>query len=199
MFKLGITGGIGSGKTTAAIFFKHKGAIIFDADEEAKNYLNSNIPLQNNIMKTFGSEKFDNNQFNFKQLGQIAFSNEKNQKILNNFIWPMVFRLIKTTANNAKKQGCNLFIVDAALLLEAGHLDFYDSILLISASKSIRIKRIIERKNIPLEQIEKRMSLQMNDTMKRQLADTNIENNRDIKYLHDCLESYYENFKIRPC
>ena len=196
MFKLGITGGIGSGKSTAANFFRHKGAMVFDADEESKKHLNSNIHLQKQIMDAFGSEYFIHDQFDLHQLGQIAFLNNNNQNILNNIMWPEVFILMKTASINAKKNGFNLFIVDAALILEAGHLDFFDSILLISALKSIRIKRIIERKNIPLEQIEKRMSLQMNNSKKKQIANSNIENNGDIQDFHDKLAFYHGNLKI---
>ena len=126
----------------------------------------------------------------------IAFANENNQYILNDILWPEIFLLMEIATNNAKKSGCKLFIVDAALLFEAGNLDFFDSILLISALKSIRIKRIINRKNIPIEQIEQRISLQMDDDKKLKMADSHIENNSNIKQFHDDLEFYYRNLTI---
>ena len=196
MYKLGITGGIGSGKSTSANFFKLKGATIFDADEESKNLLISTLSLQNKIMQAFGSNHFINNQFDLNELSEIAFLNPINQKILNDIMWPEVFQLIKMTSNIAENNGDNLFIVDAALLFEAGNVDFFDSILLITAPKSIRIERVLNRKNIPKEQIEKRIALQMDESMKIKLASSIIENNGDLQKLHANLEIYFNNLQI---
>ena len=100
------------------------------------------------------------------------------------------------TSNIAENNGDNLFIVDAALLFEAGNVDFFDSILLITAPKSIRIERVLNRKNIPKEQIEKRIALQMDESMKIKLASSIIENNGDLQKLHDNLEIYFNNLQI---
>ena len=78
MFKLGITGGIGAGKSTACNFFKKKGASIFNADNEAKKYLNSNLQLQKKIINAYDNIYF-NNKFNFTKLSEVAFSSKTNQ------------------------------------------------------------------------------------------------------------------------
>jgi dephospho-CoA kinase len=196
MFKLGITGGIGAGKSTACKFFKNKGATIFNADEESKNHLNSNPMLQKKIMDSYGHDMFKNNQFNLIHLAEIAFSSSNNQKKLNEIMWPEVFKLIKIASTKAIENNCHLFIVDAALLFEAGNLDFFDSILLISASKEIRIKRIIERKGMSVQQINKRIKLQMNENEKKKRADMSIENNGDLQIFHDDLDFYHRNLQI---
>lgn len=196
MFKLGITGGIGAGKSTACNFFKNKGATIFNADEESKKYLISNPFLQKKIMHSYEHDIFKDNQFNLNNLAKIAFSSPENQKTLNKIMWPEVFKLIKIASTKANKKKCDLFIVDAALLFEAGDLDFFDSILLISASKEIRIKRIIERKGLTTQQINKRMELQMDEKEKKKRADMNIENNEDLYTFHDNLDFYYRNLQI---
>ena len=196
MFKLGITGGIGAGKSTACKFFKNKGATIFNADEESKKHLNSNSMLQKKIMDSYGHDMFENNQFNLIHLDEIAFSSSNNQKKLNEIIWPEVFKLIKIASTKAIENNCHLFIVDAALLFESGNLDFFDSILLISASKEIRIKRIIERKGMSVQQINKRIKLQMDENEKKKRADMNIENNGDLQTFHDNLDFYHRNLQI---
>ena len=87
-------------------------------------------------------------------------------------------------------------MVDAALLLEAGYARYFDSILLITAQKSIRIKRIQLRNNIPDAQIEKRMALQMPESEKQKQTQTTIENNGNILELHTQLNRFWEKINI---
>ena len=196
MFKLGVTGGIGAGKSTACIFFKNKGATIFEADNEAKKMLISNIKLQKKIISAYGNNHINDNQFNLNELAKIAFSSKRNQEILNKIMWPEIFQLIEKASILANNNDCNLFIVDAALLFEANNVDFFDSILLISASKKIRTARIVKRDNMPIKQINKRMELQMDESEKKKKADMNIENNGNLKKFHNDLDFYYRNLQI---
>ena len=80
MFKLGITGGMGSGKSTAAHYFKRKGATIFDADEEAKRYLLSHVDLQNRIIDTFGIQVTQGSQLDLLKLAEYVFSHKQYQR-----------------------------------------------------------------------------------------------------------------------
>ena len=89
MYKLGITGGIGSGKTTACLFFKEKGAFIFDADIEAKKLLNKKA-IKSQIVTKFGSEIVINDTLNIKLLSEIVFKSSKLQNNLNQIIWPEI-------------------------------------------------------------------------------------------------------------
>ena len=196
MIKLGITGGMGSGKSTAARFFKEKGAVVFDADEESKRYLLSQIKLQNRIINIFGTEVTRDGCLDLQKLSEHVFSSRKYQDILNQIIWPEVYTLIREETDKAVVDDTDLFVVDAALLLEAGYREYFDSILLITASKSIRIQRIRLRKNILDDQIEKRMSLQMPESEKKYLAQTTIENNGDLNDLYMKLEEFYNNLNI---
>ena len=196
MFKLGVTGGMGSGKSTAAHFFSCKGAKIFDADEEAKRHLLSHIDLQNRIIDTFGLQVTNNNRLDLIKLSEHIFSRKQYQDTLNKIIWPEVYALIKFAAEKEILNDTDLFVVDAALLLEAGYAEYFDSILFISTSKSIRIQRIRKRKNIPDNQIEKRMAMQMSESRKQELAHTTIENNKDVQELYIKLEEYYKNLNL---
>jgi len=197
VYKLGITGGIGSGKSTASEFFKKKGAFIFDADSEAKNLFTNNTNLTQRVIATFGSQEVTtNNMLDLKRLSELVFSSKSLQNQLNEIIWPEVSQLMIEAAQKAENVGMKLFIVDAALLLEAGFIEFFDSILLITAYKPIRIERILNRKNIPKDQIEKRMALQMPESEKKKLANTTIENNGTLSELNEKLENYWESLKI---
>ena len=198
MYKLGITGGIGSGKSTASEFFKKKGAFIFDADSEAKNLFINNTKLTQHVIATFGSQVTTNNQLNLKRLSELVFSSKSLQNSLNEIIWPEVSQLMTVAAKKAENEGVKLFIVDAALLLEARFIEFFNSILLITANKPIRIERILNRKNIPKDQIEKRMALQMPESEKKNLVDTTIKNNGTLSKLHEKLEEYWEFLNKNP-
>ena len=196
MYKLGLTGGIGSGKSTAAKYFQQKGAVIFDADIEAKKLITNKNILSQNILKTFGPQITTNNTLDLKKLSKVVFSSAKLQNLLNKIVWPEVSNAMIDAAKNAGNEGVNVFVVDAALLLEAGFTEFFNSILLITAEKTIRFNRILLRKNIPKDQIEKRMALQMPELEKIKLANTTIENNGDVSELYIKLENFWGKLNI---
>ena len=196
MYKLGITGGIGSGKSTASEFFEKKGAFIFDADLEAKNLLANNSNLSQRIVATFGSQVMTKKQLDLKQLSVLVFSSKSLQNKLNKIVWPEVSSVMIDAAEKAQNDGVTLFIVDAALLIEAGFNDFFNSILLITADKSMRLNRILLRKNIPENQIEKRMALQMPESEKQKQAQTTIKNNGNMQELHTQLELFWKKLNI---
>ena len=196
MYKLGITGGMGSGKSTASVFFKDKGALIFNADLEAKKLITNNSTLKKQIISAFGTEITADNQLDLKKLADVVFSTEKHQESLNDIVWPEVSKVMQDAAKNAENDEVKLFIVDAALLLEAEFNEFFNSVLLITADKSVRYKRIQKRKNIPEDQIEKRMALQMPESEKQKKAQTTIKNNGNMQELHTQLELFWKKLNI---
>ena len=184
------------GNQLLLIFFLQKGAVVFDADDKAKQHLLSHIDLQNSIIDTFGSPVTRGSQLDLFKLSEHVFSNKEYQDALNKIIWPEVSALINSAYKKAELDGTDLFVVDAALLLEAGYTDFFNSILLITAPQSIRIKRIQMRKNIPDDQIEKRMALQMPESEKQKQAQTTIKNNGNMQELHTQLELFWKKLNI---
>ena len=190
MYKLGITGGIGSGKSTAASFFKNENTFIFDADKESKKHLMNSIALQHKICNAFGSDlKTKTGTLNLKKLANRAFINQKEQSILNGIMWPEIYLLIEKKINNIKNN-YNLFIVDAALIFEANLQNLFDSTLLITANLEIRIERSAIRLNLPREQILKRVNLQFDEEKKKNLADYVIKNNNSISKLNKELKKF---------
>ena len=183
MIKIGITGNIGSGKTTLTNFFDTKKTYIFNADKQAKKHLKNHSVLQKKLVNVFGKSILTGINLDFKKLASISFESEKNQKILNGIIWPEVSILITNALETAQKENFKYFIVDAALLFEANFQHFFDYIILVTAEKEIRLKRAINRKNIDLSQIKKRMALQLSDTQKISNSDFVIKNNLDIQNL----------------
>jgi len=198
MYKLGITGGIGSGKTKASEFFfeNYEATYIFNADRESKKHLKNSLSLQHRLINTFGLNITDNNKLNIKKLAEVAFENKINQEILNGIMWAEIFILINNQLNLCEKNKISLFIVDAAMIFEAKLEHMFDSTLLITADKKIRLKRAVKRHNISLEQIKNRMSLQFDEAKKIKLADYVINNDDDIKELENNLKKFYSNLKL---
>ena len=190
MYKLGITGGIGSGKTSASDFLLKslKSVYVFNADKESKNHLKNSISLQHRLINKFGSDITDNNKLNIQKLADVAFSNKINQEILNGIMWSEVFILINNKILDCKKNDISLFVLDAAMIFEAKLENMFDSTLLITADKDTRLKRAVKRHNISLEQIKSRMSLQLSESKKKDKADYIINNNGTIKKLENRLK-----------
>ena len=183
MIKIGVTGNIGSGKTTFTKFFDIKKSFIFNADKEAKKHLKKHSVLQKKLVNVFGNEILTGNNLDFRKLAHVSFENEKNQKILNGIIWPEVGVLIRSSLENAEKEKYQYFIVDAALLFEANFQHFFDYTILITSEKEIRLKRAIKRRNLDLSQIKKRMALQLSDKEKIKNVHFVITNNLDTQNL----------------
>ena len=196
MFKLGITGGIGSGKSTAANFLETIGAKIFNADKEAKKHLKHTLSLQHKIISAFGDAVTDNNKLSIKKLAEVAFSSKIEQKILNGLMWPEVFILIEKKIKEYESKNVELFILDAAMIFEGNFEHMLDATSLISARKELRIKRAQKRNNLHLEQIQNRMSLQMTEVDKTKRANHIIQNNGTLDKFQDALKDYYKSLRI---
>ena len=154
------------------------------------------MELQNRIIDIFGAPVIRENRLDLLRLSEHVFSSKDRQSSLNSIIWPEVYTLIVSASEKAELDKSDLFVVDAALLLEADYTDFFNSILLITAKKSIRVKRIQLRQNIPEDQIEKRMVLQMSESEKQKKTHFIIENNGNLQNLHLQLELFLKTLNI---
>ncbi|MDB4859298.1 dephospho-CoA kinase [Candidatus Marinimicrobia bacterium] len=192
MIKIGITGGISSGKTTVTEYLnKNKNVFIFNADKESKRHLKKSLSLQKKLTHIFSDKIINNKKIDFNLLAKEAFSNSTNHKILNGILWPEVYILINNAYKKAQNNNYNLFIVDAALIFEANFSNFFDKTILLITNKEKRIKRAVKRNNIPLESIQNRMRLQMSDNKKKKLADVIIYNDKDLNSLYKKIDRLY--------
>ena len=194
MIKLGVTGGIASGKTTASEFLSKKGCYVFNADRESKKHLKNSLTLQKKIISIFGRDIAPNNKIDLSLLAKAAFKNEINHSILNGIMWPEIFLIINreyVKIKNNKK--FKLFVVDAALIYEANFTSFFNYTVLITATEKTRLQRAIKRDNISLENIQNRISLQMPEVDKKKISDFIINNNFSLNHLYKELETLYNN------
>ena len=173
---IGITGGIASGKSTVTLYLKEKyNAYIFDADKEAKELLQSTL-VTNKIKKLFPNLK----DLSTQSLAKEVFQNSKSQGKINNIIHPIINDLVIERINE-KKDLYNLFVIDAALIIESGIFDKHQKsgakLILVMSDEDLRLKRALSRGNLTKETIKDRMRLQMNDDEKIKYSDYVVENN----------------------
>ncbi|MFQ6610219.1 MAG: dephospho-CoA kinase [Fidelibacterota bacterium] len=197
MIKIGITGGLGSGKTTASQFFAKRGAFVFDADNEVKSHLLHSHSVQRKLFNVFGkSIKNVHNKLDFAELAKVAFSNPMDQKILNGIIWPEAYLLVEKEIERCTRENVKIFVLDAAMLIEAQFSHVFDHVLLIVSDIETRIKRARRRGNLSDEQIKKRMALQMSDEDKKPFATHVIENNGSKEMFNKLLDNFYSNLNL---
>ena len=193
MYKLGITGGIGSGKTTASDYLSSKPkTYVFNADKEAKKCLKKSLSLQHKLINIFGNDITRGGKLVLSKLATVAFKDKLSQELLNGIMWPEILLLIDKSMKKQKIKRTKLFIVDAALIFE-GHLNnILDGVLLIKTTDKLRKQRAVRRKNISLLEIEKRMALQMDEDEKEKLADFIISNDESEEVLIKGLKKFYD-------
>lgn len=185
MLKIGLTGGIGSGKSSVSKLFKDWGAYIFDADSVAKEILLKNETAQNEIIAEFGSDVLNKDEkIEKSKLSRIAFQDENHQLRLNAIIHPYVFSEIDLTFDKIiSKNEYEIFCVDAALIYESGADTHMDYVVVITSHLRLRIERAMERGDLTRDEFLKRLDLQWPDEDKVHMADFVIHNNGTIDEL----------------
>ena len=192
MYKLGITGGIGAGKSIAAEYLSSKPKVyVFNADKESKKCLKSSLSLQHRLINVFGSDITEGGRLILSKLANVAFKDKINQQLLNGIMWPEILLLIDKSIEKQSNNNIECFIVDAALIFEGNLDNILDSVLLIKTTNELRKTRAVKRKNISLMEIEQRMNLQMEEREKEKLADFVIENNESEQNLFKKLDVFY--------
>ena len=170
---IGLTGGIGSGKTTIANYFKTLGIPVYIADDEARK-ITDNIEILKEIETLFGNSVFDDNQLNRQKVARIVFDDPKKLQQLNAIIHPAV----KKHFENWLKQHLNepFVIKETAILFESGSYKDCDIIITVIVPLEIRIKRVMERDKISREAVLKRIKQQWSDDQKIEKSTYIIDN-----------------------
>ncbi|MCF6213108.1 MAG: dephospho-CoA kinase [Flavobacteriaceae bacterium] len=170
---VGLTGGIGSGKTTVAKLFEGLGIPVFFADDEAKNLMQVSEVLKSKICATFGDKAYLNNTLNRAYLADLVFTDKANLKRLNELVHPEVKRQFKKWV---AQQNTPYVIYENAILFETHSASQFDFIITVSANIETRINRIIKRDSTTRQRVINRMSNQWEEKEKIKLSDAVIVN-----------------------
>ena len=173
MKKIGITGGIGSGKTYVASVFQSFGIPIFNADIQAKKIMTSSRKLIKLVKEEFGNDIYKDSDLNKEKLSSIVFSNSDKLQKLNSLVHPIV----KEEFNNwCKKQTSSYVIKEAAILFESNSHIGLDAVICVSAPLDLRMKRLLNRDDYSEKEIKKRIENQISQEEKEKLSDYIIIN-----------------------
>ena len=172
---LGLTGGLGSGKTYVAKIFKSYAAQVIDADNIAHSIIRPGKKTYKRVVKNFGRQILNKDKtVNRSWLARIIFSDKKLLFKLNRIMHPEIIRIIKTKIKTASKQ---IIIIDAPLLIEAGLKKMVDKIIVVAATKENQINRLLKRRQFNRADIKRRINTQISLAKKVRMADFVIDNN----------------------
>ena len=195
--KIGITGGIGSGKTTACKVFEVLGIPVFYADTVAKELMHTDILLKKELISAFGPNSyFPNGELNRKYISGIVFKDETQLQILNKLVHPAVFRAFDQWVLN--QRNAPYVLKEAALLFESGSSQMFDYTILVKSPEAIKIQRIIQRDHITESEVRLRMNKQLPDEEKEKLADFILYNNEEQLLVTQILTLHEKLLALNP-
>ncbi|MCE2962404.1 MAG: dephospho-CoA kinase [Chitinophagales bacterium] len=191
--KIGVTGGIGSGKSLVVNELERLGAVVYRADKKAKELVY--LPeVKEQILKKFGSMAFENDLYNTKYIASIVFEDSTKLHALNAIVHPAVFKdLDKFCIENKGKT----IVYESALMMETGHTHLFDKVILVTAPLELRIERVMARDKVDKAAVVKRIEKQWTDEKKRELADIIVVNINKEETLMKVRELWENNFNLK--
>ncbi|MCX3266733.1 dephospho-CoA kinase [Pedobacter agri] len=191
MYKIGITGGIGSGKTTVCKVFEVLGIPVFYADTEAKNIMVQDEILIAGIEETFGKNSyFDDGKLNNKHIAGIVFNSEAELAKLNALVHPAVFRAFDRWEESIDPN-VPYTLKEAALLFESGSYKMCDTTILVTAPLEVKLARVMQRDQVSVEQVKARMDKQWSDEEKAKLANHFVINDETHSIIEQVLSLHH--------
>lgn len=189
---IGITGGIGSGKSTISNMLREAGYPVLDCDFHARQFYNSDVNLISDMKKTFGENIYKDGILDRKALAEIVFNDKTSLDKLNSIIHPKVKEYMFFQIKESKS---DLFFVESAILFESGFNKHMDKILTVTAPKEVRIKRAMDRDNTTREKIEARMKFQICEDRRLSKSNYIISTDQDLDKVKGFLFRLVEDMK----
>lgn len=185
MLKIGLTGGIGSGKTTVAKIFEALNVPVYYADAASKRLYHTDADLIANIKKHFGDGIYTNNELNRARLAELVFKDADKLALLNKLVHPPT---IKDAENWMQQQTAPYVVKEAALLFESGSASSLDYVIGVQAPEALRMQRVMQRDGASREDVLARMNRQMDEAEKLKRCDFIIRNNEQEAVLPQVLK-----------
>ena len=193
MLKIGITGGIGSGKTTVAKVFEVLGIPVYYADDAAKKLMNTDEKLKEKIQLQFGNDVYKDGRLDRKYLSEIVFKNPEKLQLLNALVHPAT---LKDAEKWMQSQSTAYSLKEAALIFESGAHENLDYVIGVTAPAPLRLQRTMQRDGIAREDVISRMDKQMDETIKMKLCDFVIKNDEQEMLLPQILKLHEKLFLL---
>lgn len=193
ILRIGLTGGIGSGKTTVAKIFELLGVPVYYADEEARRIMNENEELRLSIQKEFGEAAYKNGELDRSYMASNVFQNPVKLEMLNALVHPAT---IRDATNWMLEQRTAYAIKEAALIFESTAAEELDYIIGVYAPVSLRIKRAMERNGVSYDEVLKRMNNQIDEDIKMKLCDFIIYNDEQKLLIPQVIELHQKLLRL---
>ena len=193
MLKIGLTGGLGSGKSTVAHIFEVLGIPVYYADAASKRLMNDDEKVKADVQKAFGKEVYPNGKLDRKYLSEIVFNDKKKLEILNLIVHPATLRDAEDWLN---KQTTPYAIKEAALIFESGSDKFLDIVIGVKSPLPLRLQRAMKRDNINSEEAMARIEKQMDEETKLSRCDFVIVNDEQQMIIPQVLELHHKFLKL---
>lgn len=198
MIKVGLTGGIGSGKSTVSSFFKKEGIPIIDADKISREVLLKYSDILEKIKEKFGEEFFDEKgELKRRELGNYVFKEEERRKSLENIIIPYIKKEIYNKIEAYESDGQKFCIIDAPTLIEHKLDKEMDKNILVWVDLETQIERVKKRDGLEKEEVINRINSQMSLDEKKKYVDVIIDNSKSIEYTKKQINNLLKAFRLR--
>lgn len=194
MHKVGLTGGIGSGKSYISKIFQELGVPVYEADPEARRLMQDDDELKTKIGKLFGEQAYAGQSLNRSFISQKVFKDKKLLAALNALVHPAVHEDFLRWAD-AQKNNFHYVIKEAAVLIESGGNEAMDVNILVIADEATRIERVMKRDELSEEEVRDRISMQMSDAEKKKYADIIIYNEKGSMILQQIVDLHQKLMK----
>jgi len=190
---VGLTGGIGSGKSTVSRILRELGAYVIEADELAREVVFPGEPAWREIKEVFGEGVLErDNRLNRKKLAEIVFADAEKRRKLEQITHPRIGERMMQELEKARKCGAKIAVIDAALLLESGLKDWVKPVILVMADERVRVERVCKRDKVCEDEVLARIRSQSPDSEKIKCADFVIENNGGLEELRERVAEVFQ-------
>lgn len=181
MLRVGLTGGIGVGKSTVAAMFAARGAAVVDADRISRRLQEPGEPCHHAILKAFGREVLDvAGGIDRKRLGEIVFADPARRAELEAIMHPAIWAACEVEIRAAAAEGRSVCVVEAALILETGARSRFDKVIVVTAPAAVQVERVAQARGLTPAQAKQRLAAQWSAEEKARLADYVIDNGGDL-------------------
>jgi dephospho-CoA kinase len=197
MIVAGLTGGIGSGKSTVARFFEEQGAVVINADEMAHRAIRRGSAAYDRVVSLFGKDILDpDGEIDRKNLGKIVFDDPNLLLELNRIVHPIVFEAWRRKKEKIAGDTPDAVVIfEVPLLVESGAHRMVDRVIVVRTERETQIRRLMSRDRIPRKEAEKRIDAQMSLEEKLRFADAIIDGDRDLEEVQKQVGKIYEELK----